>query len=694
MGRSAVSVQSSANTSPTYGVVSFKALTLVDKTTRSATLANVNFTSADFPSDPGEAQNYLEELREAFPQHPAALSLDRLQSGLDVAELAPKPETLNNTPPKIIMVYKPAMLVDIDGQPAWRNVSGTDLDRVLNTRDLLLRDHSGHYYLHLWDGYLEASALNGTWHVAPAPPSGASAAETLARDSGVDLLTGRAADSNQPPPSLHSSAPPEVFVATKPTEVISFSGQPDYEAIAGTDLLYAANTTGNVFKDTVDQQNYILISGRWYRAASLDGPWTFVPGGQLPHDFANIPDGSPKESVKASVPGTPQAEQALIADSIPQSTAVPRASTMAEPQIDGAVKLAPIDGTPLQYVVNSAAPIIEVDPQSWYCCQNGVWYVATSVNGPWTVAASVPAVIYTIPTTSPLHYLTYVRVYGSTPDTVYEGYTPGYFGAEVSPDDTVVYGTGYTYDPWVGDLWYGPPVTWGLGFNDCWDPGWGWGFGCGFGWGGVVLAPYPWWGGFRGHDFDHDFDRGFRRDFDHDHDRWAGRDDWRRHGFANTAANIYHPNGRQFSSSASRTFNSDSTRWPAASASSARTGASTWRTSGRLTTPTFRSSIAAPSRGVQSAPTSPYRASVARSFSRPSVRSPSYFAAPTARNFSRSRPSASPFHYASPSTGFRNAPRPSFRAASPAFRAAAPAFHGGGGFSGGGFHGGGGGRRR
>ena len=29
------------------------------------------------------------------------------------------------------------------------------------------------------------------------------------------------------------------------------------------------------------------------------------------------------------------------------------------------------------------------------------------------------------PADSPLHYLAYVQVYGSTPDVVYEGYTPG-----------------------------------------------------------------------------------------------------------------------------------------------------------------------------------------------------------------------------------------------------------------------------
>ncbi|MCX7009365.1 MAG: hypothetical protein NTY53_19330 [Kiritimatiellaeota bacterium] len=44
----------------------------------------------------------------------------------------------------------------------------------------------------------------------------------------------------------------------------------------------------------------MLISGRWFRAASFDGPWEFVPGAALPKDFAAIPDDSPQENVKAA----------------------------------------------------------------------------------------------------------------------------------------------------------------------------------------------------------------------------------------------------------------------------------------------------------------------------------------------------------------------------------------------------------
>ena len=240
------------------------------------------------------------------------------------------------------------MLVYVDGPPVWRPVPGTALECVINTRLLLLKDQSARYYLHLFDGYLQAPSLDGPWTVASHAPAGADVAEKLAVGAGqADLLPGEPDAATHKPPSLNGSLPPDVCVATGPTELITFSGPPRFASIPGTDLLYAENTSGNVFELLTDQQSYVLIAGRWYRAPSLKGPWRFVPGNQLPPDFANIPDTSPKENVKASVPGTRQAEEMLIANSIPQSTAVARTSRMQDPQIDGAMRLAPIKGTPL-----------------------------------------------------------------------------------------------------------------------------------------------------------------------------------------------------------------------------------------------------------------------------------------------------------------------------------------------------------
>lgn len=533
MGRSAVAVQTAGQPQPIYGVVTIQAATLVDKTAGLVSLDNIQLTGGDFPSARANTAKYIGALREKFPKELEGLPLDQLEASYVVSpqKLKGPSQALNNTPPKIVFSTKPAILVYIDGTPVYRPVSGTSLERVINCRALLLRDQAGEHYLHLLDGYVKAPGLAGPWTVAAQPPPGAAEAEKQAAAAPVpaDLLEAASDAQGKRVMSLKSAEPPVVYVATSPTELILFEGAPNYAPIQGTRLLYASNTTGNVFKLLTDQRIYVLISGRWFSAASLDGPWQFVPGRQLPPEFANIPDASPKENIKASVPGTEQATEALIDNSIPQSEKVPRNAQMQDPQIDGKPRVEPIPGTRLHYVANSVTPIIEVDAHLWYACQNGVWFVSTSVNGPWAVATSVPAVIYTIPPSSPLHYLTYVQVYGTAADGVYEGYTPGYLGTVVDPDGVVVYGTGYWYPPWIGYYWYGWPVTWGFGWGPCWTPWDAWCFDFGFGWGCGFGAfgwwhchpAWPWWGPYRC--------------WPHD----SGLVAWRGHNVPGTAARVF-----------------------------------------------------------------------------------------------------------------------------------------------------------
>jgi len=156
-------------------------------------------------------------------------------------------------------------------------------------------------------------------------------------------------------------------------------------------------------------------------------------------------------------------------------------------------------------VFNSPSPIIMVSPSEWYAVQSGVWFISSSALGPWVVATTVPPVIYSIPASSPLHYVTYVRVYSATPTYVVVGYTPGYLGTVVAPGGVVVYGTGYNYVSYVGtSIWYPPPVTYGYGANPYWTPwtGWAMGFGMGMAFGAAIgsssccwgYCPAPYWG--------------------------------------------------------------------------------------------------------------------------------------------------------------------------------------------------------
>ena len=100
----------------------------------------------------------------------------------------------------------------------------------------------------------------------------------------------------------------------------------------------------------------------------------------------------------ATVPGTPQAKEALIANSIPQTAKVKtaRKATYGR-RLTGAPKIKRIEGTPMKYAVNSPTPVIRVEGERVLSRSKRACGSRRPTAGPWTVATSVPAVIYAIP---------------------------------------------------------------------------------------------------------------------------------------------------------------------------------------------------------------------------------------------------------------------------------------------------------
>jgi hypothetical protein len=499
--QSAVSVQPAGTKEPVFGVLHFSAKTQVDRVARTVFLNDFTIQDLVMPSAPGNPATYKKGFLSMPPLRRSTMSLDRLEAMLAIedAEQLARKTPVRNDPPRFVFSSDPALLIPIDGEPAWRPVQGTSLERAINTRVFLLQDKAtGIFYIRLFDGFISSTALAGPWAAAQNVPASLGKTFTqLVQQRIVDPMEGQADETTNKKPSLKNGVP-RIVVTTVPTELIVTEGEPQWLPIDNTMLLYVKNTTGNVFKNLNDQQIYVLVTGRWFRAPDLAGSWQYVEGKNLPPDFARIPDDSPKENVKASVPGTMQAQEAVIATAVPQTATVDREKAAFTPEFNGVPELKPVQDTTLMYVVNSPYPIIMVSANEWYAVQNGIWYTANSAQGPWFVATSIPAVIYSIPPSSPLHYVTYVKIYDVTPRYVVVGYTPGYMGTVVTSDNVVVYGTGYVYPPYIySSYWYPYPVTYGYAASITYTPWTGWFIGFGFGWsmwGGYACAPAPYWG--------------------------------------------------------------------------------------------------------------------------------------------------------------------------------------------------------
>ena len=523
----AVSVETAGSQQSTYGQVFFTAHATEDKTNRTVTLSDFHVTKGSFPTATDKAATYLSIIQQAEGNRSEVVPKDHILSDLAIAKADQEtPTALKNDPPRIIFSTRPAVLVLIDGQPVLRPVGQDNLQRVINTRALILFDQgSNTYYLTLMNGWVQSSSAEGPWTYAKrVPDSVRRAAAQLASSGQVDLMNGQQSAQNgsrvqagqghlnqqgqtqdgegQPEPTalrkesldqhLKDGTFPTIYVSTTPAELLTSQGDPQFKPVTNTGLLYVVNSGDQIFMNSADHNFYILVSGRWFTSSSMNGPWRYVDGKNLPSDFAKIPENDQKGSVLASVPGTPASQEAYIENQIPETATINRQQASLSVNYDGNPQFQPIPGTNLQYAVNTATPVLEVGPNDYRAVQDGVWFAAPSPQGPWTVATDVPPDVYSIPPSSPVHNVTYVRIYGYTPDDVYCGYTPGYYGTCVDADDCVVYGTGWYYPPYIGAAWYGWPWTYGLGVGFGWSPldGWGFGFGAGF------LGPYfgPWWG--------------------------------------------------------------------------------------------------------------------------------------------------------------------------------------------------------
>ena len=478
-GRAAVAVKRPGEQEPSYGVIELAAQTQIDKASDVATLTGLRVTKSTFPGASEEdAKRYLDTLRGAVRRDSWPVSVQALQSNLGItqARSKQKAQPVKNDPPQILFRTAPSMLVLVDGEPALRPVKeAPSLERVINTAALLLHDKpGGAFYLYALGRWWAGKELTGDWEPAVVPPP--SLEQTRAAlDKQYNPMDGKDADGK---PLFDPAITPRIIVATKPTELLQSKGEPQMSPIPGTQLLYMANSPNDILFDLVGQAYYALISGRWFSAKTMNGPWSYA-GKNLPPEFAKIPPDHAMGDLLAAVPGTPQAREATIANEIPQTASVQRSVQPTPINFDGGEpQWKPIDGTSLSYAPNTQSPVIRVEPKAYYVVQNGVWFVATAPAGPWTVATAVPAVIYSIPPSSPVHYVTYVRVYSSTPTTVFVGYTPGYYGTVTTTDGVVVYGTGYYYPAYVGTYWYPYPPTYGYGV----------GFSVGFFWGFAVAG--------------------------------------------------------------------------------------------------------------------------------------------------------------------------------------------------------------
>jgi hypothetical protein len=517
--RAAVAVTPKGKKEPVFGAIWFKSRMSTDLDTRLISCEDLEVTAAKFPTlNDVQVERLSSYLETEIPKWEIDLDLDRFLATVEQAEShAGGAPAFDNNPPEIIFAQVPAVLVVIEGEPQLAKMDGYDLEYVANTPFFIARDpRSGWYYLR-GGGYWYASTdlMTGWKKIDELPGDVARVAKAVEEEERNQeaQATGQGTPSEQPMSAGRPAAIPEIIVRTHPAELIQTDGEPKFVPLQGTQLLYVENTQDDILMDLPTQTYYLLISGRWYESSSLEGgDWKFVNPEKLPADFAMIEPDSEVGSVLASVPGTQEAREAVLENTIPQTAEVDRQTTTVTVSYDGDPEFETCSSD-VAYAVNTDKVVFLIDGR-YYCCDQAVWFWANGPSGPWQVATAVPNQIQDIPPECPYYNVKYVYIYDSTPEAVYVGYTPGYTCSYVYYG-TVVYGTGYWYRPWYHHHYYPRPVTWG--FHAHWNPVTGWGFSTGvsFGWLHISVGR-PWYGGWWGPaGYRHGYYHGYRHGYYH-----------------------------------------------------------------------------------------------------------------------------------------------------------------------------------
>lgn len=503
-GRMALSVKNEKE-DIIFGALWFNARISTDLETRIAVLENIDIPKVKFPDIEDESK--LEKLKtliiEDIESMNLEMSLDRILSGIESIENENElGEKLKNDPPEIFFRTVPAVLVIIDGEPILENIEGSKLETVVNTPFLIIKDNKN-YYIHGGNYWYKAGELTSEkWNVTKSVPKDVEKASKKMID-------------NQGSPEVkeESSEIPDIIVTTKPSELIISDGELKYEPIDKTSLLFVSNSENDIILDINLQTHFVLLNGRWYNSKTLkDGEWEFIEPEKLPKEFTTIPSNATIASVKVSVPGTSEAQEALYEQQMPQTAVVDRKTATTKVEYDGKPKFEKMEGTSVQYAANTESTVIKVD-KTYYCVDEGIWFESSKAEGPWKVSDKRPDEVDEIPPSAPVYNVKYVYIYDSTPEVVYVGYTPGYCHSYVY-GGVVVYGTGYYYRPWYGAYYYPRPVTYGFGVHYNPYTGWGFSVGVSYGWFSMSMHHHNYWGpaGYR-HGYRHGYHHGYHRGY-------------------------------------------------------------------------------------------------------------------------------------------------------------------------------------
>ena len=204
-------------------------------------------------------------------------------------------DTALGPPPAIIVATEATELIVTEGAPEYTPISGTDLLYMSNTKsDVLLEIGTQRYFVVLSGRWYASDSLSGAWtHV---PPSQLPATfRDIPPGSEMGHLLVSVPDTEAANEALRDTQIPQT-APIKRNEVtleVTYDGEPQFVAIEGTEMAYAANTSHSVVR--VGDKYYACHEAVWFVADDPLGPW--VVADAVADEIYTIPPSAPVHNI-------------------------------------------------------------------------------------------------------------------------------------------------------------------------------------------------------------------------------------------------------------------------------------------------------------------------------------------------------------------------------------------------------------
>ena len=197
--------------------------------------------------------------------------------------------------PEIVVTTQPAELIVTEGPAAFVPLVDDLLVLQNSDDDVFMHVSSQNFYIVLAGRWYHSNSLNGPWSYQAA-------------DSLPEAFANIPGDSNQADSRVYVAGTPEAEEAVLDAQVpqtaavqrgevdiaVEYDGEPIYQPVDGTDLVYIENTGSTVL--LANGLYYLVENGVWYVSSSPNGPWQVSD--HRPERVSSILPTSPVYNVK------------------------------------------------------------------------------------------------------------------------------------------------------------------------------------------------------------------------------------------------------------------------------------------------------------------------------------------------------------------------------------------------------------